>query len=54
MNLINTYYHSKIELLGQVLGKKKNVAISKMNILRKSARKLKEVLLFYFMTTYYT
>ena len=47
MNLINTYYHSKIELLGQALGKKKNVATSKMNILRKSARKLKK---YYFFT----
>ena len=53
INLINVYYNWKIELIEETLGKKTNVATSKMYILIKSFWNLKSILYFHFMTAFY-
>ena len=52
MNLINMYCRWKIELIGQPLGKKKNVTTITMYVLRKNVQKFKSII-FPLMTTFY-
>ena len=46
------YCHWKIELIGQPLGKKKNVTTITMYVLRKNVQKFKSII-FPLMTTFY-